>query len=132
MTHKGIPDGSRAARLILKDYVNGKLLYCYPPPGYDVQEFQQYSSRYDLHDDDDDDEAEAEAKNQGATSNETTTKVNFIYKKRKKNKHIAFFIYNYFLEISFSTIRYRSTIFQSSKYLLYVLNCIYHIIIVCF
>ena len=25
MTHKGIPDGSRAARLILKDYVSGKL-----------------------------------------------------------------------------------------------------------
>jgi large subunit GTPase 1 len=28
----GTPDESRAARLILKDYVNGKLLYCHPPP----------------------------------------------------------------------------------------------------
>ena len=28
----GMPDESRAARLILKDYVNGKLLYCHPPP----------------------------------------------------------------------------------------------------
>ena len=46
MTHKGIPDGSRAARLILKDYVNGKLLYCYPPPGYDPVEFQHFSKRF--------------------------------------------------------------------------------------
>jgi large subunit GTPase 1 len=29
----GQPDQSRAARYILKDYVNGKLLYCDPPPG---------------------------------------------------------------------------------------------------
>lgn len=29
--HSG-PDESRAARYILKDYVNGKLLYCHPPP----------------------------------------------------------------------------------------------------
>ncbi|KAF9881190.1 hypothetical protein CkaCkLH20_01340 [Colletotrichum karsti] len=28
----GQPDESRAARYILKDYVNGKLLYCEPPP----------------------------------------------------------------------------------------------------
>lgn len=31
-TGVGEPDESRAARLILKDYVNGKLLYCAPPP----------------------------------------------------------------------------------------------------
>ncbi|TDZ22530.1 Large subunit GTPase 1 [Colletotrichum orbiculare MAFF 240422] len=29
----GQPDESRASRYILKDYVNGKLLYCEPPPG---------------------------------------------------------------------------------------------------
>lgn len=28
----GQPDESRAARYVLKDYVNGKLLYCHPPP----------------------------------------------------------------------------------------------------
>lgn len=28
----GQPDESRAARYILKDYVNGKLLFCHPPP----------------------------------------------------------------------------------------------------
>ncbi|KIW70996.1 hypothetical protein PV04_03220 [Phialophora macrospora] len=30
------PDESRAARYILKDYVNGKLLYCHPPPVKDT------------------------------------------------------------------------------------------------
>lgn len=28
----GNPDHSRAARIVLKDFVSGKLLYCYPPP----------------------------------------------------------------------------------------------------
>lgn len=38
----GQPDESRAARFILKDYVNGKLLYCHPPPGdYDPREFNR-------------------------------------------------------------------------------------------
>lgn len=32
-TGQGQPDQSRAARYILKDYVNGKLLYVEPPPG---------------------------------------------------------------------------------------------------
>ncbi|KAI9320912.1 hypothetical protein BX666DRAFT_1912473 [Dichotomocladium elegans] len=31
---QGNPDEARAARYILKDYVNGKLLYCHPPPNY--------------------------------------------------------------------------------------------------
>ena len=36
----GQPDQSRAARYVLKDYVNGKLLYCEPPPGdIDGKEF---------------------------------------------------------------------------------------------
>ncbi|KAJ8124024.1 hypothetical protein ONZ43_g159 [Nemania bipapillata] len=30
----GLPDESRAARIVLKDYVNGKLLYVEPPPGW--------------------------------------------------------------------------------------------------
>ncbi|UJR33522.1 hypothetical protein I4U23_020967 [Adineta vaga] len=83
MTHKGIPDGSRAARLILKDYVNGKLLYCYPPPGCDSEEFQQYSARFHLNDDNDDDDDEEEdddddehhgTNGEKRTSNETTSK----------------------------------------------------------
>lgn len=30
---QGNPDEARSARYILKDYVNGKLLFCHPPPG---------------------------------------------------------------------------------------------------
>jgi large subunit GTPase 1 len=37
-TGQGQPDESRAARYILKDYVNGKLLYCHPPPSSDPDE----------------------------------------------------------------------------------------------
>ena len=38
---QGQPDQSRAARYVLKDYVNGKLLYCEPPPtgDFDPMEF---------------------------------------------------------------------------------------------
>ncbi|KAI0023512.1 putative ribosome biogenesis GTPase Lsg1 [Xylariomycetidae sp. FL0641] len=38
----GLPDEARAARVILKDYVNGKLLYVEPPPGWgDGAEFNR-------------------------------------------------------------------------------------------
>lgn len=44
-TGQGQPDESRAARYILKDYVNGKLLFCHPPPNeqshVDPREFNQ-------------------------------------------------------------------------------------------
>ena len=43
-TGQGQPDESRAARYILKDYVNGKLLFCHPPPSdspIDPQEFNR-------------------------------------------------------------------------------------------
>ncbi|KAK4705280.1 large subunit GTPase 1, partial [Phenoliferia sp. Uapishka_3] len=35
----GNTDNSRASRFLLKDYVTGKLLYCHPPPGYPVADF---------------------------------------------------------------------------------------------
>ncbi|ORE09810.1 P-loop containing nucleoside triphosphate hydrolase protein [Rhizopus microsporus var. microsporus] len=38
---QGNPDEARAARYILKDYVNGKLLFCHPPPGVDALEFNK-------------------------------------------------------------------------------------------
>jgi len=38
MTTRGTPDESRSARKILKDYVNGKLLFCHPPPTWDTEE----------------------------------------------------------------------------------------------
>jgi len=40
MTVRGIPDSSRAARIILKDYVNGKLRYCKAPPSVSQESFQ--------------------------------------------------------------------------------------------
>lgn len=40
----GSPDESRAARYILKDYVNAKLLYCHPPPGWVPNESEASSN----------------------------------------------------------------------------------------
>ncbi|XP_055958148.1 large subunit GTPase 1 homolog [Patella vulgata] len=41
MTSRGAPDGPRSSRYIIKDYINGKLLFCHPPPGIKVEEFQE-------------------------------------------------------------------------------------------
>lgn len=38
-----MPDTSRAARHVLKDYVNAKLLYAHPPPGIDPDFFMETS-----------------------------------------------------------------------------------------
>ncbi|KXN85669.1 Large subunit GTPase 1 [Leucoagaricus sp. SymC.cos] len=38
---QGNPDEARAARYILKDYVNAKLLFCRPPPGVDENSFNE-------------------------------------------------------------------------------------------
>lgn len=38
---QGNPDEARAARYVLKDYVNGKLLYCRSPPGIPEDSFNQ-------------------------------------------------------------------------------------------
>ena len=45
MTHKGIPDNPRAARIILKDFVNGKLLFCCAPPGISQVDFHTFPPR---------------------------------------------------------------------------------------
>lgn len=42
MTANGQPDGSRAARVILKHYVQGRLLYCVAPPEVDQLKFHSY------------------------------------------------------------------------------------------
>ncbi|KZZ88732.1 ribosome biogenesis GTPase Lsg1 [Ascosphaera apis ARSEF 7405] len=47
-TGLGQPDESRAVRYILKDYVNGKLLYCHPPPNLDVDPAVFNRDLYDL------------------------------------------------------------------------------------
>uniref|UniRef100_A0A182YPE6 Large subunit GTPase 1 homolog n=1 Tax=Anopheles stephensi TaxID=30069 RepID=A0A182YPE6_ANOST len=45
MTANGQPDQSRGSRYVLKDYVNGKLLYCYAPPGIPQEEFHRFPAR---------------------------------------------------------------------------------------
>ncbi|KAH8598303.1 hypothetical protein B0O99DRAFT_58755 [Bisporella sp. PMI_857] len=46
-TGQGQPDESRAARYILKDYVNGKLLFCHPPPLDDIDPLEFNQELYD-------------------------------------------------------------------------------------
>lgn len=36
---QGNPDEARASRVILKDYVSGKLLFVSPPPGFEAEAF---------------------------------------------------------------------------------------------
>ncbi|CAK7210978.1 hypothetical protein SBRCBS47491_000962 [Sporothrix bragantina] len=46
-TGQGQPDESRAARYILKDYVNGKLLFVAPPPGRGIDPIEFNNELYD-------------------------------------------------------------------------------------
>lgn len=46
MTSHGQPDQPRSARYILKDYVNGKLLYCHPPPHINAEDFQPQHKKF--------------------------------------------------------------------------------------
>jgi large subunit GTPase 1 len=45
MTANGQPDQSRSARRVLKDFVNGKLLYCTAPPTHEQNEFHTFPER---------------------------------------------------------------------------------------
>lgn len=45
MTANGQPDNPRAARYILKDYMNGKLLFVHPPPGVEQKEYHSWPER---------------------------------------------------------------------------------------
>lgn len=42
MTQRGLPDLSRCARLVIKDFVCGKLLFCECPPGAVQSEFHTF------------------------------------------------------------------------------------------
>ncbi|XP_043489971.1 large subunit GTPase 1 homolog [Polistes fuscatus] len=42
MTQNGQPDNPRTARYVLKDFVNGRLLYCVAPPTQNQNEFHQF------------------------------------------------------------------------------------------
>lgn len=43
MTQRGLPDNPRSARYILKDYVNGKLLYAHAPPTVAQAEYHTHT-----------------------------------------------------------------------------------------
>ena len=45
MTSNGQPDQSRSSRYVLKDYVNGKLLYCVAPPNVEQSVYHQFPER---------------------------------------------------------------------------------------
>lgn len=47
MTARGLPDISRASRKICKDYINGKILYCVPPPNVDPKIYHSHSKLAD-------------------------------------------------------------------------------------
>ena len=46
---QGNPDEARAARYILKDYVNAKLLFCHPPPNVCEDDFNEQTRQIALH-----------------------------------------------------------------------------------
>jgi len=45
MTQNGQPDNPRSARYILKDFVNGKLLYCVAPPVVEQHHYHIFPPR---------------------------------------------------------------------------------------
>lgn len=45
MTQNGQPDNPRSARYLLKDFVNGKLLYCVAPPTVEQENFHTFPPR---------------------------------------------------------------------------------------
>lgn len=45
MTANGQPDNPRSARYVLKDFVNGKLLYAHAPPNIDQKEYHTWPER---------------------------------------------------------------------------------------
>lgn len=49
MTANGQPDNPRSARYILKDFVNGRLLYCHAPPNIDQSEYHTWPERRKVH-----------------------------------------------------------------------------------
>lgn len=46
MTQNGQPDNPRSARYVLKDFVNGKLLYAVAPPNYDQNKYHTFPPRH--------------------------------------------------------------------------------------
>ncbi|XP_034180952.1 nucleostemin 3 [Osmia lignaria lignaria] len=49
MTQNGQPDNPRSSRYLLKDFVNGKLLYCVAPPTVEQEKFHTFPPRKRIH-----------------------------------------------------------------------------------
>lgn len=79
MTSHGQPDQPRSARYILKDYVNGKLLYCHPPPNINPQDFQPQHSSFQNRDIEQCDNCFIKNKNQKIRRIENTVDKNFFH-----------------------------------------------------
>ncbi|XP_041646461.1 large subunit GTPase 1 homolog [Cheilinus undulatus] len=78
MTSHGQPDQSRSARYILKDYVSGKLLYCYPPPHISSEDFQPQHKKF-LSRDSDNCDLSATTNKQGIKRIENVVDKNFFH-----------------------------------------------------
>lgn len=78
MTSHGQPDQSRSARYILKDYVSGKLLYCYPPPHINSEDFQPQHKKF-LSRDSDNCDLSATTNKQGVKRIENVVDKNFFH-----------------------------------------------------
>ncbi|KAJ0064972.1 hypothetical protein NL108_000935, partial [Boleophthalmus pectinirostris] len=79
MTSHGQPDQPRSARYILKDYVNGKLLYCHPPPSVNPQDFQPQHSHFQKRDPDQSNHSSAKNNNPKIRRIENTVDKNFFH-----------------------------------------------------
>lgn len=79
MTAHGQPDQPRSARYILKDYVNGKLLYCHPPPNINSQDFQPQHSNFQKEDFDHCDNASMKNQSQKIRRIENSVDKNFFH-----------------------------------------------------
>uniref|UniRef100_A0AAV2L2G6 Large subunit GTPase 1 homolog n=1 Tax=Knipowitschia caucasica TaxID=637954 RepID=A0AAV2L2G6_KNICA len=79
MTSHGQPDQPRSARYILKDYVNGKLLYCHPPPNVNPKDFQPQHSNFQIMDPDQINNSAVKNKNTKIRRIENTVDKNFFH-----------------------------------------------------
>ncbi|XP_055077104.1 large subunit GTPase 1 homolog [Periophthalmus magnuspinnatus] len=79
MTSHGQPDQPRSARYILKDYVNGKLLYCHPPPSVNPEDFQPQHSNFQKRDRDQSHDSSAKNNNLKIRRIENTVDKNFFH-----------------------------------------------------
>lgn len=80
MTSHGQPDQSRSARYVLKDYVNGKLLFCHPPPHINAADFQPQHSAFQVDSPDNSDPSKTNVKQRKVKRIENLVDKNFFHR----------------------------------------------------